>query len=178
MQVDVMGECLSSIKHVVGEKISISGKDIARRSSEVKITPSCAAPSEKWRITNLLDDIWMLLPEVESLGSWSERPVQCDKLWLQSSNCSQHRFTTLRAISNLHEQPTGGSVLVVHTGTAPADEAVHCLTGQKKQAARQREKSLDTRHRRLDDRYPRFTVARRLHGGGLLARRPVRCVYL
>ncbi|GFU94977.1 hypothetical protein TNCV_2268391 [Trichonephila clavipes] len=43
---------------------------------------------------------------------------------------------------------------------------------------RQREKSLDTRHRRLDDRYSRFTVARRLHGGGLFARRPVRCVPL
>ncbi|GFS92510.1 hypothetical protein TNCV_1159921 [Trichonephila clavipes] len=40
---------------------------------------------------------------------------------------------------------------------------------------RQREKSLDTRHRRLDDRY---RVARRLHGGGLFARRPVRCVPL
>ncbi|GFW21911.1 hypothetical protein TNCV_1236361 [Trichonephila clavipes] len=39
---------------------------------------------------------------------------------------------------------------------------------------RQREKSLDTRHRRLDDRYRVFTVARRLHGGGLFARRPVR----
>ncbi|GFW49023.1 transposable element Tcb2 transposase [Trichonephila clavipes] len=29
-----------------------------------------------------------------------------------------------------------------------------------------------------DDRYIRFTVARRLHGGGLFARRPVRCVPL
>ncbi|GFY06368.1 hypothetical protein TNCV_3651551 [Trichonephila clavipes] len=43
---------------------------------------------------------------------------------------------------------------------------------------RQREKSLDKRHRRLDDRYRVFTVARRLHGGGLFARRPVRCVPL
>ncbi|GFU74174.1 HTH_Tnp_Tc3_2 domain-containing protein [Trichonephila clavipes] len=43
---------------------------------------------------------------------------------------------------------------------------------------RQREKSPDTRHRRLDDRYRVFTVARRLHGGGLFVRRPVRCVPL
>ncbi|GFU73655.1 transposable element Tcb2 transposase [Trichonephila clavipes] len=43
---------------------------------------------------------------------------------------------------------------------------------------RQRDKSLDTRHRRLDDRYIVFTVARRLHGGSLFARRPVRCVPL
>ncbi|GFW95776.1 hypothetical protein TNCV_5023111 [Trichonephila clavipes] len=42
---------------------------------------------------------------------------------------------------------------------------------------RQREKSLDTRHRRLDDRY-RVLPWRRLHGGGLFARRPVRCVPL
>ncbi|GFX96878.1 transposable element Tcb2 transposase [Trichonephila clavipes] len=46
--------------------MSISGKEIARRIA-VKITPSCCL-SEKWRIINLLDDIWMLLPEVESLG--------------------------------------------------------------------------------------------------------------
>ncbi|GFT75296.1 hypothetical protein TNCV_967571 [Trichonephila clavipes] len=36
--------------------------------------------------------------------------------------------------------------------------------GQKKQAADSGRKSLDTRHRRLDDRYLVFTVARRLHG--------------
>ncbi|GFX67411.1 hypothetical protein TNCV_178151 [Trichonephila clavipes] len=64
------GECLSSIKHVVGVKISISGKEIARRIA-VKIAPSCCL-SEKWQIINLLDDIWMLLPEVESLGRWRE----------------------------------------------------------------------------------------------------------
>ncbi|GFT77963.1 transposable element Tcb2 transposase [Trichonephila clavipes] len=29
-----------------------------------------------------------------------------------------------------------------------------------------------------DDRYRVFTVARRLHGGGLFARRPIRCVPL
>ncbi|GFX17583.1 hypothetical protein TNCV_3411831 [Trichonephila clavipes] len=70
MQVDVMVECLSFF--VVG-KISISGKEIARRIA-VKNTPSCCL-SEKWRIINLLDDIWMLLPEVESLGSWRKAAV-------------------------------------------------------------------------------------------------------
>ncbi|GFS58264.1 transposable element Tc1 transposase [Trichonephila clavipes] len=39
---------------------------------------------------------------------------------------------------------------------------------------RQREKSLDTRRRRLDDRYRVLPW----HGGGLFARRPVRCVPL
>ncbi|GFV62734.1 hypothetical protein TNCV_3220061, partial [Trichonephila clavipes] len=43
---------------------------------------------------------------------------------------------------------------------------------------RQREKSLGTRHRRLDDRYRGLPWPRRLHGGGLFARRPIRCVPL
>ncbi|GFU25013.1 HTH_Tnp_Tc3_2 domain-containing protein [Trichonephila clavipes] len=42
---------------------------------------------------------------------------------------------------------------------------------------RQREKSLDTTQA-AGRPISRFTVARRLHGGGLLARRPVRCVPL
>ncbi|GFX79651.1 HTH_Tnp_Tc3_2 domain-containing protein [Trichonephila clavipes] len=95
------------------------------RRLTVKITPSCCL-SEKWRIINLLDDIWMLLPEVESLGEVGGRP-QCDKCGCRVRNCSQHRFTTLEA--------TGRPI-------------------------------------------SRFTVARRLHGGGLFARRPVRCVPL
>ncbi|GFV72194.1 transposable element Tcb1 transposase [Trichonephila clavipes] len=73
MLVDVMGECLSSIKHVVGVRSVFPGKEIARRIA-VKITPSCCL-SEKWRIINLLDDIWMILPEVESLGSWRKAAV-------------------------------------------------------------------------------------------------------
>ncbi|GFV25077.1 transposable element Tcb2 transposase [Trichonephila clavipes] len=40
---------------------------------------------------------------------------------------------------------------------------------------RQREKSLDTRHRRLDDRYRVLPWPEDRTGGGLFARRPVRC---
>ncbi|GFV13040.1 transposable element Tcb1 transposase [Trichonephila clavipes] len=62
-------------------------------------------------------------------------------------------------------------------GTTPADDRYIVLQARRnrRQTA---EKSLDTRHRRLDDRYRVFTVGRRLHGGGLFARRPVRCVPL
>ncbi|GFU83124.1 hypothetical protein TNCV_3133921 [Trichonephila clavipes] len=98
------GECLSSIKHVVGVRSSISGKEIARRIA-VKITPSCCL-SEKWRIINLLDDIWMLLPEVESLGSWRKAAV-ADKCGCRVRNCSQHRFTTLETISNYRNSYPG-----------------------------------------------------------------------
>ncbi|GFV72934.1 hypothetical protein TNCV_1780401 [Trichonephila clavipes] len=52
----------------------------------------------------------------------------------------------------LHEQLSGGSVVVVHEEPQPQ------MTGTlsyrpEKTGGRQREKSLDTRHRRLDDRY-------------------------
>ncbi|GFT55094.1 transposable element Tcb2 transposase [Trichonephila clavipes] len=59
-------------------------------------------------------------------------------------------------------------------GTTPADDRYIVLQARRNR----REKSLDTRHRRLDDRYRVLNVARRLHGGGLFARRPVRCVPL
>ncbi|GFV13871.1 hypothetical protein TNCV_523501 [Trichonephila clavipes] len=69
-----------------------------------------------------------------------------------------------------------GSVVVVHE--EPHPQMTGTLSYRPEETGgRQREKSLDTRHRRLDDRYRVFTVARRLHGGSLL-RRPVRCVPL
>ncbi|GFT33431.1 hypothetical protein TNCV_3045431 [Trichonephila clavipes] len=43
---------------------------------------------------------------------------------------------------------------------------------------RQREKSPDSTTQATGRPISRFTVARRLHGGGLFARRPVRCVPL
>ncbi|GFT69300.1 transposable element Tc1 transposase [Trichonephila clavipes] len=77
----------------------------------------------------------------------------------------------------LQEQLSGGSVVVVHE--EPHPQMTGTLSYRSEETGgRQREKSLDTRHRRLDDRYRVFTVARRLHGGGLFARRPVRCVPL
>ncbi|GFV01429.1 transposable element Tcb2 transposase [Trichonephila clavipes] len=122
-------------------KISISGKEIARRIA-VKITPSCCL-SEKWRIINLLDDIWMLLPEVESLRAVGGRP-QCD-------NSDRPR------------------------GTIPADDRYIVL--QAKGNWRQTVGEI-ARHTTQATGRPisRFTVARRLHDGGLFARRPVRCV--
>ncbi|GFU73142.1 hypothetical protein TNCV_1354331 [Trichonephila clavipes] len=77
----------------------------AGESAPVKITPSCCL-SEKWRIISLLDDIWMLLPEVESLGEVGGRP-QCDKCGCRVRNCSQHRFTTLETISNYRNSYPG-----------------------------------------------------------------------
>ncbi|GFU90830.1 hypothetical protein TNCV_4173261 [Trichonephila clavipes] len=92
--------------------ISISGKEIARRIA-VKIPPSCCL-SLKWRIINLLDDIWMLLPEVESLGSWRKAAV--GQVWLQSSNSIVLLFSilvfSLAMVSVLSTVPSRSSTLL------------------------------------------------------------------
>ncbi|GFU49936.1 transposable element Tcb2 transposase [Trichonephila clavipes] len=105
MQVDVTGECLSSIKHVVG-----------------------------------------------------------------------HRFTTLETISNYRNSYPGFSSGCPR-GTTPADDRYIVL--QAKRNRRQTAGEI-ARHTTQATGRPisRFTVARRLHGGRLFARRPVRCVPL
>ncbi|GFV02079.1 transposable element Tcb2 transposase [Trichonephila clavipes] len=105
MQVDVMGECLSSTKHVVG-----------------------------------------------------------------------HRFTTLETF-----QTTGTAIRKFSSGrprgTTPADDRYIVLRARRN--SRQTAAEI-ARHTTQATGRPisRFTVARRLHGGGLFARRPVRCVPL
>ncbi|GFV39253.1 transposable element Tcb2 transposase [Trichonephila clavipes] len=138
MQVDVMGECLSSIKHVV---VTTSG---------------CFYPrSNHWEVGG--------------------RP-QCDKCGCKVRNCSQHRFTTLETISNDRNSYPGFSSGRPR-GTTPADYRNIVL-----QARRNRRQTAGeiARHTTQATGRPisRFTVARRLHGGGLFARRPVRCVPL
>ncbi|GFV30656.1 transposable element Tcb2 transposase [Trichonephila clavipes] len=89
------------------------------------------------------------LPEVESLGSWRKAAV-----W--------------------QEQLSGGSVVVVHE--EPHPQMTGTLSYRPEETGgRQREKSLDTTQA-TGRPISRFTVAKRLHGGGLFARRPVRCV--
>ncbi|GFX82382.1 transposable element Tcb1 transposase [Trichonephila clavipes] len=122
-------------------KISISGKEIASRIAN-KITPSCCL-SEKWRIINLLGDIWMLLPEVESLGR-----------------------TAIRGFSIGRPR-----------GTTPADDRYILLQARRNRRQTAGEIARHTTHA-TGRPISRFTVARRLHGGGLFARRPVRCVPL
>ncbi|GFT90982.1 transposable element Tcb1 transposase [Trichonephila clavipes] len=139
MQVDVMGECLSSIKHVVGT------------------TSGCFDPrSNHWEVGG--------------------RP-QCDKCGCRVRNCSQHRFTALETISNYREQLSGGSVVVVHE--EPHPQMTGTLSYRPEETGgRQREKIARHTTQATGRPISRFTVARRLHGGGLFARRPVRCVPL
>ncbi|GFV81283.1 transposable element Tc1 transposase [Trichonephila clavipes] len=133
------GQCLSSIKHVVGT------------------TSGCFYPrSNHWEVGG--------------------RP-QCDKCGCRVWNCSQHRFTTLETISTYRGTAIRGFSSGRPRGTTPADDRYIVL-----QARRNRRHTAGeiAKHTTQATGRPisRFTVTRRLHGGGLFARRPVRCVPL
>ncbi|GFT48271.1 transposable element Tcb2 transposase [Trichonephila clavipes] len=114
MQVDVMGECLSSIKHVVG---TTSGCFFTRGRIIGKLEEGRSVTS--------------VAAEFEIAHSIVSR------LWRQFQ-------TTGTAIR--------GSVVVVHE--EPHPQMTGTLSYRPEETGgRQREKSLDTRHRRLDDRY-------------------------
>ncbi|GFX24593.1 transposable element Tcb2 transposase [Trichonephila clavipes] len=122
MQVDVMGECMSSIKHVVGE-----GRSVTSVAAQFGIAHSIVS-----------------------------------RLWRQF----QTTGTAIRVFSSGRPR-----------GTTPADDQYIVL-----QARRNRRQIAGeiARHTTQATGRPisRFTVARRLKGGGLFARRPVRCVPL
>ncbi|GFU15535.1 transposable element Tcb1 transposase [Trichonephila clavipes] len=102
---------------------------------------------------------------------------QCDRVWLQSSELLTASFHDFGDNFKLQEQQSGGSVVVVHE--EPHPQMTSTLSYMPEETGgRQREKSL--RHTTQVTVRPisRFTVARRLHSGGLFARRPVRCVPL
>ncbi|GFY21132.1 transposable element Tc1 transposase [Trichonephila clavipes] len=134
MQVDVMGECLSSIKHVVG---TASG---------------CFYPrSNHWEVGGR--------PQCDKCGC---RVRNCSRLWRQF----QTTGTAIREFSIGHLRKA-----------TPADDRYIVL--QAKRNRRQTAGEI-ARHTTQATGRPisRFTVARRLHGGGLFARCPVRCVPL
>ncbi|GFV95356.1 transposable element Tcb2 transposase [Trichonephila clavipes] len=138
MQVDVMGECLSSIKHVVG---TTSGCFYPRSNHwEVGGKPQCDKCGCRVRIAHSI----------------------VSRLWRQF----QTTGTAIRGFSSGRPR-----------GTTPAEDRYIVL-----QARRNRRQTAGeiARHTTQATGRPisRLTVARRLHGGGLFARRPVRCVPL
>ncbi|GFT25159.1 transposable element Tc1 transposase [Trichonephila clavipes] len=138
MHVDVMGECLSSIKHVVGT------------------TSGCFYPrSNHWEVGGR--------PSVTSVAAeFGIAHNIVSRLWRQF----QTTGTAIRGFSSGRPR-----------GTTPADDRYIVL-----QARRNRRQTAGeiARHTTQATGRPisRFTVARRLHGGGLFARCPVRCVPL
>ncbi|GFU81511.1 transposable element Tcb2 transposase [Trichonephila clavipes] len=122
MQVDVMGECLSSIKHVVG-----ANNQSVRRHLDAFIRGRIIGKLEEGRSVT----------RTAIRGFSSGRP--------RGTTPADDRYIVLRARRN--RRKTAGEIARHTTQT----------TGRP---------------------ISRFTVARRLHGGGLFARRPVRCVPL
>ncbi|GFV37767.1 transposable element Tcb2 transposase [Trichonephila clavipes] len=138
MQVDVMGECLSSIKHVVGT------------------TSGCFYPrSIHWKLEE-----GRSVTSVAADFGIAHRIVS--RLWRQF----QTTGTAIRGFSSGRPQ-----------GTTPADDRYIVL-----QARRNRRQTAGEIVRHTTQvtgrKISRFTVARRLHCGGLFARRPVRRVTL
>ncbi|GFX60522.1 transposable element Tc1 transposase [Trichonephila clavipes] len=91
-------------------------------------------------------------------------------------------FTRGRIIGKLEEgrSVTGTAIRGFSSGrprgTTPADDRYIVL--HEETCGSQREKSARHTTQATGRPISRFTVARRLHGGGLFARRPVRCVPL
>ncbi|GFT45863.1 hypothetical protein TNCV_2250111 [Trichonephila clavipes] len=96
---------------------------------------------------------------------------------LQSSELLTASFHDFGDNFKLQEQLSGGSVVVVHEEPHPQ------MTGTlsyrlEETGGRQREKLLDTRHRRLDDQYRVLPWPEDCTVVVCLHERPVRCVYL
>ncbi|GFU73052.1 hypothetical protein TNCV_4777481 [Trichonephila clavipes] len=139
MQVDVMGECLSSIKHVVGRERA--NNQSVRRHLDAFTRGRIIGKLEEGRsVTSVAAEFGI----AHSIVS---------RFWRQ--------FQTTGTANR-------GSVVVVHEEPLPQMTGILSYRPEET-SGRQREKSLDTRHRRLDDQYRVFTVARKLHGGGLFS---------
>ncbi|GFW00491.1 transposable element Tcb2 transposase [Trichonephila clavipes] len=135
MQVDVMGECLSSIKHVVGTTSDSFTR--GRIIGKLEEGPS---------VTSVAAEFELLTASFHDFG---------DNFKLQ-------------------EQLSGGSVVVVHE--EPHPQMTGTLSYMPEETGG-RQRGEIARHTTQATGRPisRFTVARRLHGGGLFTRHPVRC---
>ncbi|GFW17199.1 transposable element Tc1 transposase [Trichonephila clavipes] len=147
MQVDVMGEWLSSIKHVVG----VRSVFLAKRLHAAAVKNHTELLSQREMANN------------QSVGRHLDaftRGRIIGKLEEGRSVISvAAEFGIAHSIVSRHWrqfQTTGtairGSVVVVHE--EPHPQMTGTLSYRPEETGgRQREKSLDTRHRRLDDRY-------------------------
>ncbi|GFW87419.1 hypothetical protein TNCV_2037441 [Trichonephila clavipes] len=142
-----------------------------QRKRMLKITPSCCLSEKGLNNQSVRRHLGCFYP-------WSNhwevggRP-QCDKCGCRVWNCSQH-VHDFGTISN-YRTAIRGSVVVVHE--EPHPQMTGTLSYRSEETKRQTaEKSLDTHTGDWTTRVA-FTVARRLHGGGLFARRPVRCTF-
>ncbi|GFX86723.1 HTH_Tnp_Tc3_1 domain-containing protein [Trichonephila clavipes] len=117
MQVDVMGECLSSIKHVVGPEMA--NNQSVRRHLDAFTRGRIIGKLEEGRSATSVAAEFGIAHSIVS------------RLWRQF-------------------QTTGSAIRGFSSDEEPHP---HIVLQARKTGGRQRENSLDTRHRRLDDRY-------------------------
>ncbi|GFT41544.1 uncharacterized protein TNCV_3942921 [Trichonephila clavipes] len=124
------------------------------------------------------DEVEKLEYQLNEEAERTERPIRRLSKVMYGSTCADMQVDVMReCLSSIKhvvgEQLSGGSVVVVHEEPHP-----HIVL----QARRNRRQAAGeiARHTTQATGRPisRFTVARRLHGGGLFTRRPVRCVPL
>ncbi|GFV71547.1 transposable element Tcb2 transposase [Trichonephila clavipes] len=106
------------------------------------------------------DEVKKLAYQLNEEAKRTERPIRTLSKVMYGSTCADMQVDVMgECLSSIKhvvgEQLSGGSVVVVHEEPQPQ------MTGTlsyrpKEKGDRQREKSLDTRHRRLDDRYIAF----------------------
>ncbi|GFW63430.1 transposable element Tcb1 transposase [Trichonephila clavipes] len=146
MQVDVMGECLSSIKHVVGRETA--NNQSVRRHLDAFTRGRIIGKLEEGRsVTSVAAEFGI----AHSIVS---------RLW----RLFQTTGTAIRLFSSGRPQVT-----------KPADDRYIVLQGRRNRRQTAGEIARHTTQA-TGRSISCFTVARRLHVGGLFARHPVRCV--
>ncbi|GFX45739.1 transposable element Tc3 transposase [Trichonephila clavipes] len=128
------------------------------------------------------DEVEKLAYQLNEEAERTERPIRRLSKVMYGSTCADMQVDVMgECLSSIKhvagEQLSGGSVVVVHE--EPHPQMTGTLSYRPEETGdRQREKSLDTRHRRLGDRYRVLPWPEDCTVGGLFARRPVRCVPL
>ncbi|GFV06509.1 transposable element Tcb2 transposase [Trichonephila clavipes] len=104
-----------------------------------------------------LDEVEKLAYQLNEEAERTERPIRRLSKMMYGSTCADMQVDVMgECLSSIKhvvgEQLSGGSVVVVHE--EPHPQMTGTLSYRPEETGgRQREKSLDTRHRRLDDRY-------------------------
>ncbi|GFX10613.1 uncharacterized protein TNCV_4620541 [Trichonephila clavipes] len=114
----------------------------------------------KWNIhwcAKIKDEVEKLAYQLNEEAERTERPIRRLSKVMYGSTCADMQVDVMgECLSSIKhvvgEQLSGGSVVVVHE--EPHPQMTGTLSYRPEETGgRQREKSLDTRHRRLDDRY-------------------------
>ncbi|GFY21728.1 transposable element Tcb2 transposase [Trichonephila clavipes] len=129
-----------------------------------------------FKLTELADEVEKLAYQLNEEAERTERPLRRLSKVMYGSTCADMQVDVMgECLSSIKhvvgEQLSGGSVVVVHEEPHPQIQA---RRNRRQTAGKIARHTTQATGRPISH----FTVARRLHGGGLFARRPVRCVPL